>query len=236
MKKGIKCWDLFKCNEKECPVYISKESMCWLVEGTHCRDEIQGQFLEKIEMCLDCEAFTANVDADSIKETLEAVSEQFTEFARMVRDRDRELEGISIELAVGLSEVFEALKEISLGNPEVRVSEASEYELIAKLKHMVNTTAETLGEIALAFDVSVDQLLEINQINDPDELSSGMILDVPISGTPVQEPINESQADSQLEDQPAQTSTPLPIPENGKIKIITIVGVDDLADCHSCGN
>ena len=52
-----------------------------------------------------------------------------------------------MEMAIGLSEVFEALKEIASGNPDVRIPEASELELISKLKHMVNLTAENIGEI-----------------------------------------------------------------------------------------
>ncbi|MEE9567433.1 MAG: hypothetical protein V3W17_08055, partial [Desulfobacteria bacterium] len=144
MEKKVKCWEFFECNETECPVYNSKELRCWLVSGTHCRDEIQGKFLEKIEMCLDCEPFKENIDISSLEETLKVVDEQFTEFRRMVDERDVELEGTSMELALGLSEVFEALKQISSGDPLVRIPETSELELITKLKHMVNLTAENL--------------------------------------------------------------------------------------------
>ncbi len=77
-------------------------------------------------------------------EDLEAKVKQLEE---KVLSRDRELEETSLELALGLSEVFEALKEISSGNPEVRIPEVSELELIAKLKHMVNLTAGDLAEI-----------------------------------------------------------------------------------------
>ena len=143
----VKCWEYFQCDEKECPVFKSKELNCWLIPGTHCRNEIQGKFLEKVEMCLECEPFKANMDADSMEETLKVLDEQLTEFRRMVDERDRELESTSMELALGLSEVFEALKKISSGDPEVRIPEASQLELIAKLKHMVNRTAENLGEI-----------------------------------------------------------------------------------------
>jgi PAS domain S-box-containing protein len=147
VKKKVKCWECFQCNEKECPVFKSKELNCWLIAGTHCRNEIQGKFLEKVEMCLECEPFKANMDADSMEETLKVLNEQLTEFRHMVDERDRELESTSVELALGLSEVFEALKKISSGDPEVRIPEASQLELIAKLKHMVNRTAENLGEI-----------------------------------------------------------------------------------------
>jgi PAS domain S-box-containing protein len=82
------------------------------------------------------------------------VNRQFKEFSKMIGDRDRELEGMSMELALSLSEVFEALKKIASGDPTVRVPEESNIELISKLKHMVNLTAEEISEI-------VDQSHEI---------------------------------------------------------------------------
>jgi signal transduction histidine kinase len=147
VKKKVRCWEWFQCEKKECPVYKSRALNCWLIPGTHCRNEIQGKFLEKIEMCLECEPFKANMDVDSMAETLKVVNAQLTEFRRMVDERDRELEGTSMELALGLSEVFEGLKEISQGNPGVAIPETSQLELISKLKHMVNLTAKNLGEI-----------------------------------------------------------------------------------------
>jgi len=147
VKKKITCWEFFECDEKECPSYRSKEQPCWLVSGTLCRKEIQGEFLEKIEMCLECEAFKANIDVDSIQETLKAVSEQLTVSKKMVETRDRELEGVSMELALGLSEVLGALREISSGNPNVKIVESSGIELISMLKRKVNLTAQELSEI-----------------------------------------------------------------------------------------
>jgi two-component system sensor histidine kinase/response regulator len=54
---------------------------------------------------------------------------------------------INEALSEGLTEVFEALNRISSGDPSVRIPETSQLESIAKLKHMVNLTAENLGEI-----------------------------------------------------------------------------------------
>ena len=110
-------------------------------------DEIQGKFFEKMEMCLGCKAFEANMGVAALKETIKTVDKQFKEFRKVVNDRDRELEGMGMELAIGLSEVFEGLKKISSGDPEVKLPETSEVELITKLKHMVNMTAENIGEI-----------------------------------------------------------------------------------------
>jgi len=146
-KDKVKCWEVFKCDEKECPAYKSKNLKCWLFSGTHCRNEIQGKFLEKIEMCLGCHAFKTNTDVTSINATLKVVDKQFKEFNKIVQDRDKELEHIGLELALGLSEVFEALKKISSGDPTVRIPETSKVELISKLKHVVNVTAKEIGEI-----------------------------------------------------------------------------------------
>jgi PAS domain S-box-containing protein/putative nucleotidyltransferase with HDIG domain len=143
----VKCWEVFRCKEKDCPAYKSKNPRCWLFTGTHCREEIQGQFIEKIEMCFDCNVFKKNIDTLGMEKTCLLVNTQFKEFPRMVRERDRELEGLGMELSISLSEVFEALKKIAKGDPAVRIDETSQVELIRQLKHMVNLTAENIGEM-----------------------------------------------------------------------------------------
>lgn len=60
---------------------------------------------------------------------------------------EEKLDSISMELSISLFEVFDALKKISTGDPEVSISEESEIELIAKLKHTVNETAKNIGEM-----------------------------------------------------------------------------------------
>jgi PAS domain S-box-containing protein len=143
----MKCWTSFNCKQKDCPAYRSKNLKCWLFSGTHCRNEIQGKFLEKLEMCLGCRIYETNMDVAAMKDTTRVANEQFKEFRKIVRDRDKELENIGLELALGLSEVFEALKKISSGDPTVRIPETSRVELISKLKHIVNITAKEIGEI-----------------------------------------------------------------------------------------
>ncbi len=126
---------------------MSKDLKCWLISGTCCREEIQGKFLEKMEMCLGCKVFKNNMDIAAMRETIRVVNRQFTAFRKIVEERDNELESMSLELALSLSEVFEALKKISSGDPSVRIPKTSKVELISKLKHMVNLTAENIGEI-----------------------------------------------------------------------------------------
>jgi PAS domain S-box-containing protein len=143
----VRCWEYFQCEQAECPGYKSKEITCWLVSGNYCRDEIKGNFLNKMEMCLQCALFKENIDVGMMEATLKAVNRQFTQCRQRVEECDREAQGISMEMALGLSEAFEALKEISSGDPLVRISETSELELIVKLKHLINVTARNLGDM-----------------------------------------------------------------------------------------
>jgi PAS domain S-box-containing protein len=64
-----------------------------------------------------------------------------------LRKSEEKFRSLSTELSEGLSDVFEALKEIASGNPDTRIPEESKVELITELKHTVNQTAENLGEI-----------------------------------------------------------------------------------------
>ena len=147
MQKSVNCWEVFTCAEKECPAYKIKETKCWLISGTHCHQDIQGKFLEKMEMCLDCVVFEANMDIVAMKDTLGIVNKQFKEFRTAITARDEELETTSMELALCLSETFEALNKIASGDPRVRISEDSGHELIAKLKQTVNKTAEGIETV-----------------------------------------------------------------------------------------
>jgi diguanylate cyclase (GGDEF)-like protein/PAS domain S-box-containing protein len=154
--KKIKCWEVFQCDKQVCPAYHSEDLRCWLFSGTHCRDEMQGKFLEKMELCLSCSVFERNMDISGMKTTLKIVEQQFKEFSSAIKERDRELEQMSMELALGLSESFEALKKIAAGDPTVRISEASEIELISKLKYLINLTAEEIGEIVeLSHEIAI---------------------------------------------------------------------------------
>jgi PAS domain S-box-containing protein len=143
----LKCWEVFNCKKVECPAYGSKELRCWLISGVYCHDDINGEFLKKIEVCLDCKVFMANMDLVAMQATLKLINEQFKEFRTMVEDRDKELETISMELSTSMAEVLEALRKIHGGDPSVRIPDSSKIELIYELKKSVNLTAKNLGEI-----------------------------------------------------------------------------------------
>jgi len=147
MEEKVKCWEHLNCTQGNCPVYKSENWRCWLINGTLCGEERRDSPLEKAQLCLDCEIFKRNMDTASIDATCRIFAKQFNQAKNELETRDQELAEISMEMALGLSEVFEALKKIASGDPLVRIDETSDLELIAKLKELVNKTAANMGEI-----------------------------------------------------------------------------------------
>jgi PAS domain S-box-containing protein len=99
-----------------------------------------------------------------LEKDFNGMSEQFEEFRKSAAEVDKELESISMELAISLSEVFEALRRISSGDPEVKIPEESEFELCSKLKYMVNITAENIAEIvdqSHEFAIGIAELFDV---------------------------------------------------------------------------
>jgi len=147
MVSQLKCWEFFKCHEEACPAYNVRECRCWLVSGTRCQKEMQGKFADKMDMCLACEVFDTNLDAHSAKETLAVLCEQLSESGKMVAEKEEKLTRTNLELALGLSEVFVALKKMASGDPDVHLDERSNHESVASLKKLVNETASSLKQM-----------------------------------------------------------------------------------------
>ena len=110
MSDKIKCKDLLGCKKVDCPAYDADDPHCWLTDGTRCHDKVQEPFLSKVELCLNCPVFKKNMDPEVMEASCRMVARQFDETRRILARRDQELESISMEMAIGLSEVFEALK------------------------------------------------------------------------------------------------------------------------------
>ncbi|MFQ6063786.1 MAG: methanogen output domain 1-containing protein [Methanosarcinales archaeon] len=79
----INCWKYYECKEKDCPAYKKENIACWLISETHCRDEIQGTFYEKIELCIDCYVFNHNLRETNLKETLKKVADSLRKLTKL---------------------------------------------------------------------------------------------------------------------------------------------------------
>ncbi len=80
------CWDLKKCDYKDCPVYGRKGVRCWQVAGTHCGGEIQGQFAKKYKDCKECEVYRK-----STIDTVAEITETFNNMMHILATKHREL-------------------------------------------------------------------------------------------------------------------------------------------------
>lgn len=115
---------------------------------------------------MSCKVFKANMNANSMGETIKLIDKQFINYKRLVETRDKELECVSMELALDISEIFEALRKISSGDPGVRITEKSSIELLSRLKQMINSTAEDIEDIVNEFhEVAIDLAEHFDVLN-----------------------------------------------------------------------
>jgi len=141
------CWEHFGCNQEECPVRIFNETECWIVPALNCKGVFLDSFPEKMKRCLSCSYFKQIRTPEIIEAMLNQLIGLHTETLKMADEKNRHQEQNDVALAIGLSEVFEALKKIASGDPHVRISENSDLGLIVHLKELVNLTAQNMGEL-----------------------------------------------------------------------------------------
>ncbi len=80
---------------------------------------------------------------------------------------------------------------------------------------------DTLGEIAIKFDVTVEKLMAINGMSDPNALGSGQVIFVPA-------PPNAQPEETPAESGGLVTSTPPPQEAAARVEIANIFGAGDL--------
>lgn len=56
-RRMLRCWEEKQCGKKDCPAYENPDRRCWMISATHCRGEIQGTYLQKIEACRLCNLY-----------------------------------------------------------------------------------------------------------------------------------------------------------------------------------
>ncbi|MBC8508992.1 MAG: LysM peptidoglycan-binding domain-containing protein [Chloroflexi bacterium] len=100
---------------------------------------------------------------------------------------------------------------------DVRPLEPTLMPTIPLQAHQVRS-GETLGDIALEYDVTVEELMEINGLTDADALGTGQVVYVPEQGT----------ASASDETPPTPVPDQGSSPSEGQIEIVSVVGVGDL--------
>jgi len=81
------CWRRLGCDKEDCPAYGLEHARCWLIAGTFCRGQVQGQFARKLKDCRLCEVYQA-ATADPVQE----ITENFYAMNYLLGEREDQLE------------------------------------------------------------------------------------------------------------------------------------------------
>ncbi len=81
-----KCWEVKKCDKKECPSYHASNLRCWSVSGTFCGGVAQGEFAKKYGNCEKCDVYK-----HAVKDPVFAISEKFNSLMDLLDARANEL-------------------------------------------------------------------------------------------------------------------------------------------------
>jgi PAS domain S-box-containing protein len=78
-----KCWEMLRCDKKECPVYKKEDLICWFMDGTLCH----GHSLPKtLEGCYDCDVYKKLSGNEIVQ-----LSNAFTEFIHTLQLKTNEI-------------------------------------------------------------------------------------------------------------------------------------------------
>lgn len=95
-------------------------------------------------------------------------------------------------------------------------------------------SGDTLGAIADAFGVTVDEIIAVNDLENPDVLDVGDILNIPVPAD-AEDPVATESAQSTATLAPPtpgilSTSTPLPAGFDPDVEVVTVVAIGNLSD------
>lgn len=83
----LKCWEVKKCNQTECPSHNDENLRCWQVAGTFCQGKAQGVFAQKFGDCRKCEVYK---HAETNKVGM--IGENFNNMMTLLENKHAELE------------------------------------------------------------------------------------------------------------------------------------------------
>lgn len=88
------CWQAKDCEAHECPVHGRRHVRCWMIAGTYCHGEVQGQFAQKIADCSQCEIFSEALGDNPLNE----ISENFNSLMWVLGEKGEMLSRANAEL------------------------------------------------------------------------------------------------------------------------------------------
>ncbi|NQT25871.1 hypothetical protein HQ585_10980 [candidate division KSB1 bacterium] len=139
-QKEILCWKHFDCDRKTCPAFKKKDAKCWMVSGTNCNDDNQGDWLEKMEVCLTCDVFKKKIKTDDLVQTLHVVSNQFANYRKKIEHEQTALNNAQKKLQQFKTTSVYLIRELDQKSEELE-NERNSLEHRVKLKSKELETA-----------------------------------------------------------------------------------------------
>lgn len=89
-----RCWEMHRCENKDCPAYMSEDIRCWLVSGTYCRKGIQTSVKRKREdICSNCEFYKETLAQCSEAREMEIKGRHYKISSALVLDKNNKVSG-----------------------------------------------------------------------------------------------------------------------------------------------
>jgi PAS domain S-box-containing protein len=142
-----KCYEIMKCNKKDCPCYGREAERCWQRAGTYCGGNIQGDFVKKYGCRPDCPVF-----ASCTKDPIYQLGEYFNNMMHILELNNRELEDAYSELKSAQSTILQREKMASIG------------KLAAGVAHEINNPIGFVSGNLRALNKYIDKFIEFIDI------------------------------------------------------------------------
>lgn len=138
-QEKVKCWELKDCSHPDCPAYESEDLRCWLFSGTLCHNRKQGDFVDKIEVCLTCEMMAHNLDPEEFPHTMGFIVQHVNEIKKVMA---RQAEDI-LDLSTPVMKIWDGV----LLAPVVGTLDSSRAQTV--MGNLLTMIVETQSRIAI---------------------------------------------------------------------------------------
>lgn len=139
VKEKRKCWEVKECAHEECPAYGKEDLRCWLFSGTMCHNLKQGEFIDKIEVCLTCDMMQQNLDEEEFPHTMSFIVEHVNEIKKVM---ERQGEAI-LELSTPVMKIWEGV----LLAPIVGTLDSTRAQAV--MENLLGMIVETQSHVAI---------------------------------------------------------------------------------------
>ncbi|WP_069997190.1 methyl-accepting chemotaxis protein [Cellulosilyticum sp. I15G10I2] len=159
------CWEIKKCNQRDCIAYKNDNLKCWEISGTLCDGEIQEDLITKLEKCKQCDTYKLS-EGDDINQigrslntmivSIRSLVASIQQTAMTLTHSSEELSGASEESSSAASEIAKRMNEVSASTEE----QSQFVESVDTIAKEMNTHLDQSVESILRMSKRADEVNE----------------------------------------------------------------------------